>query len=114
MYANVTEDQKAKIISEYRTFMISGATNPDHGAMLAAHKVLAPRARSDNARYNAYAAALATLVMAGEIKLAHVDLSNAPCCNGCEIAHGDHGNGSCERNCSRFAAFEICQKLSAV
>ncbi len=79
MYSDLTDAQKADIIREYRGFMYLG-TDPNQAAAVAARNVLVKTNRGWGGKKggNAYAAALTTLVMAGEINLTDAKKADDP------------------------------------
>lgn len=72
MYANLTKVQKDSIIDVFRNAKrIAGYNDPCHFAAIAARNVLVKSNRgwSGKTGSNAFAAAIATLIMANEIRL---------------------------------------------
>ena len=72
MYANLTQAQRDEIIKQFRGAKeIAGYDDPLHFTAIAAHNVLSKTTRALNGKKgsNAFAAALATLVMAKEISV---------------------------------------------
>lgn len=70
MYADLTEEQKLAILRKYDA-ALPLATDPAHAVVIASHDVLCPSIRGLNGKKgsNAFAAALATVVMADRVEL---------------------------------------------
>ena len=72
-YANLTNEQREEIIKTFRYARDIGATDAGHASAIAAGQGLQLTDRQWNGKTgsNAWAATLATLVMAGEIELSY-------------------------------------------
>jgi len=69
MYANLTQDQRDGIVKSFKMWKSMGCT-PEHATACAVDALkLTERARNGKAGTNAWAAVLATLVMAKEITI---------------------------------------------
>ena len=79
MYANLTNDQKSAIRLQYRAAIQMNNGHTEQAVAVAADNGLRLTVRQWNGKAgaNAFAAALATLVMAGDVKIAdHSDANN--------------------------------------
>jgi len=74
-YANLTEEQQDRIVDAFRYARDVGRSDPGHAAACAACNGLSLTTKQWNSKIgsDAFAAALTTLVMKGEINLSHAN-----------------------------------------